>query len=188
MIGRWSAVLAMALLAPLARAADASLDVVAQTPAGGKLAVRWSGPGGATDFISIDPVGAPDGNYGPYAYPARSNPVAIDVPDQPGDYVVRYHRGSSGYPVIATAPLRVTDGGGSYSAQNGTELQQAIRAALNPAFEVLAGSDVVATGAVNGDPVALPPGQYTVRLRDAAARDVGTVTIASGGSQELNVD
>jgi von Willebrand factor type A domain len=109
MIGRCSAVLAaMVLYMPPARAVDATLDAPSEAPAGSKLSVHWGGPGGATDFVSIDAVGAADGNYGPYAY-TRDNPTVIAVPDQPGDYVLRYHLASNGYPVVASAPLRVID-------------------------------------------------------------------------------
>jgi hypothetical protein len=88
--------------------ADASLTVPPEVAAGANLSVEWHGPGAATDFISIDRAGEPDSSYGPYAYP-QSNPVAIKVPSTPGDYVVRYHLGSSGYPVLASAPLKVAD-------------------------------------------------------------------------------
>ncbi len=90
-------------------AADASLQVPAEVAAGAKLSVGWKGPGAPSDFISIDKPGAPDVDYGPYAYPTEDNPVAIQVPSTAGDYVVRYHLAGAGYVVIASAPLKVTD-------------------------------------------------------------------------------
>ncbi len=88
--------------------ADASLKTPAEAPAGSKLSVGWKGPGAPSDFISIDSAGAPDSAYGPYAYPTAGNPVEIQVPSDPGDYVVRYHL-ASGYVVVASSPLKVTD-------------------------------------------------------------------------------
>lgn len=91
-----------------AYAADASLEMPAEIAAGARLSVGWKGPGAQADFISIDKPGAPDISYGPYAYPKQANPVVIQVPSSPGDYVVRYHL-AEGYAVIASAPLKVTD-------------------------------------------------------------------------------
>ena len=88
--------------------ADASLEVAAEAPAGSRLSVHWKGPGAPSDFISIDPAGAPDSKNGPYAYATAGNPVEIQVPSEPGDYVVRYHL-ASGYVVVASSPLKVTD-------------------------------------------------------------------------------
>ena len=84
----------------------ATLKFPATTPAGGMLAVTWTGPAKKGDFISIDAVGANDRTYGSYAYPERGNPLEVRVPDDPGDYVVRYHLASS-YGVIGSAPLKV---------------------------------------------------------------------------------
>ncbi len=85
-------------------------------PVGSELEIRWSGPNGAGDFVSIDTAGSPDVTYGPYAYPSAGNPLKIKVPDQPGQYEVRYHAGSSGYKVLARAPLTLTDVAASLEA------------------------------------------------------------------------
>ncbi|NJN52741.1 MAG: VWA domain-containing protein, partial [Gammaproteobacteria bacterium] len=87
-------------------AVAATLEFESPAPAGGKLAVRWTGPNYAQDFISIDDKGAAERSYGRYAYPASGNPVSIQLPDAPGEYDVRYHLGQS-YDVIGTAPLTV---------------------------------------------------------------------------------
>jgi Mg-chelatase subunit ChlD len=84
----------------------ATLEFPASARAGGTLSVAWTGPGRKGDFISIDAVGANDRTYGNYAYPERGNPIEVRVPDDPADYVVRYHL-ASGYNVIGSAPLRV---------------------------------------------------------------------------------
>src|SRR5262245_18133740 len=96
------------LYAASAGAADATLTAPTTAPANSSVSIRWSGPGAQHDFISIDPAGAPDTQYGPYAYPSSGNPVVIEAPDQPGHYVIRYHL-AEGYAVIATTMLDVTD-------------------------------------------------------------------------------
>jgi hypothetical protein len=63
----------------------------------------------AQDFISIDQVGAPDSGYGPYVYASQGSPATLEAPDVPGRYIVRYHSGSSGYPVLATHAIEVID-------------------------------------------------------------------------------
>jgi hypothetical protein len=83
-----------------------TLEFPASARAGGTLSVAWTGPGKQGDFISIDGVGAPDRTYGNYAYLENGNPIEIRVPDEPGDYLVRYHLASS-YGVIGSAPLKV---------------------------------------------------------------------------------
>jgi len=84
----------------------ATLEAAASIEVAGSLKVTWKGPNNQGDFISIDPVGAPDTTYGNYAYPAKGNPLDVRVPDQPGDYLVRYHLANS-YRVIGSAPLKV---------------------------------------------------------------------------------
>jgi len=83
----------------------ATLTVPASVDAGGRLTLTWTGPGNAADFISIDPVGAPDRDYGDYAY-ATEPSVTLTAPDRAGQYVVRYHMGGS-YRVIGQAPVVV---------------------------------------------------------------------------------
>jgi Mg-chelatase subunit ChlD len=90
-------------------AQTASVKAAQSATVGSELEVRWTGPNGSGDFVSIDTAGSPDATYGPYAYPSAGNPLKVKVPDQPGRYEVRYHSGGSGYKVLAKAPLEVTD-------------------------------------------------------------------------------
>jgi Mg-chelatase subunit ChlD len=76
-------------------------------------------------------------------------------------------------------------GGGHYfDAENGEQLRAAMRDALQPAYEVLSGSELVATGAVNGESIELPVGSYRVRLR-GGAKDLGEVAITAEAPREL---
>jgi hypothetical protein len=86
----------------------ATIEVPASVAAGSTLDVKWSGPDQPRDFLSIDTTDAPDKDYGPYAYTSEGSPATIKVPDEPGDYVVRYHMASS-YRVLGSAPLKVDD-------------------------------------------------------------------------------
>ena len=88
---------------------EATVDVQSAAEAGGEVKVSWTGPAGSGDFISIDPVGSEDREYGFYAYPKKKkgNTVKIRVPQDTGEYEVRYHLARS-YRVIATAPFTIT--------------------------------------------------------------------------------
>jgi len=84
---------------------DATFEPLSPVEAGAEVTIQWEGPGHDRDFISIDPVGAVDRQYGIYAY-ARSTPVSIRAPDAAGEYVVRYHLGAT-YRVIGSTSLMV---------------------------------------------------------------------------------
>ena len=86
-----------------------SLEAASTAEVGSRIEVRWTGPAEKTDFVSIDEAGAPDRNYGSYDYPSKGNPLHLQVPTEPGDYEIRYHSGASGYPVLASVPLVVTE-------------------------------------------------------------------------------
>jgi len=104
-----AATLTALLGAGSARTQSVSLEAASTASVGGRIEVRWAGPYEPTDFVSIDPAGSPESIYGPYDYPANGNPLQLQVPEAPGDYEIRYHGGSAGYPVVARIPLVVTD-------------------------------------------------------------------------------
>jgi hypothetical protein len=91
--------------ASAARAATVSAP--AEVEVGAEFEATWTGPAGQGDFISVDPAGAPEREYGAYVYASQGSPVSLRAPGAPGDYAVRYHSGGSGYPVLASAPVRV---------------------------------------------------------------------------------
>ncbi|MGE0582051.1 MAG: VWA domain-containing protein [Steroidobacteraceae bacterium] len=119
--------IALAFFAGLASAQTASVKAAATAEVGSNLAVKWIGPNAQGDFISIDSAGAPDATYGPYAYPTAGNPVSILVPTVPGKYEVRYHGGAGGYPVLAKAPLTVTDVAATLDAAPTIDVAGAVR-------------------------------------------------------------
>lgn len=67
-------------------------DLVAadSAPAGSELGVRWVGPAGPDDYITIVPAGAPEGERGNYVYTRIRNPSILLAPDVPGRWEIRY--------------------------------------------------------------------------------------------------
>ena len=87
----------------------ATLTAPERAVVGSAVTLSWTGPFAAGDFISIDPAGAPSSQYGTYIYANIAQPGALKMPDAPGSYELRYHMGSSGYAVVASRPIEVTD-------------------------------------------------------------------------------
>jgi hypothetical protein len=85
---------------------EASVDVPDTVPAGSPFEVAWQGPDNSRDFITIVPAGAPPRQYDAYVYTARGNPVAMNAPEEAGDYEVRYLTGQT-YATLAATPIEV---------------------------------------------------------------------------------
>src|SRR6188508_1941586 len=70
----------------------ASLDAPAKAPAGSRVMIKWTGPGNSMDRIGVVPAGAPDATFPKRlpCYPATSHPATVGLPDQPGEYELRY--------------------------------------------------------------------------------------------------
>ena len=86
--------------------------------------------------------------------------------------------------IIALIVLAIGNGA-FFDAQNAEQLKQAVRATLNPTYEVLRDGTPVATGTVNGATIELPVGRYLVRLRGSPPREIGSTTIEADGNAEL---
>lgn len=85
-------------------AATASLEAPEQVAAGGKIAVKWTGPGNARDYVGIGDSGQP---YLSYVYTRDGNTLTLNAPDKAGAYELRYFL-ASGNKVIASRPITVT--------------------------------------------------------------------------------
>jgi hypothetical protein len=94
---------ALELLSPV------EIEAPTKVVVGSMIEIRWHGEIAKLDFISIDPVGAPESKYGKYVYPSRGMPRELRVPEVPGNYLIRYHAKSKGYPVRGSSPLEVID-------------------------------------------------------------------------------
>lgn len=106
--------LVSAVVAILGASADSMAQSVvlhapAEVAAGASFELTWEGSVNKTDFISIDEEGAPDRTYGEYIYPSKGSPGVLEAPDFPGNYVLRYHSGGSGYAVLGSRPIRVAE-------------------------------------------------------------------------------
>ena len=164
----------------------ASVTALPSVAAGDELEVAWAGPGGQGDYVSIDSVGSPEGDYGNYAYAASGNPVTLRVPEAPGRYEVRYHMGNS-YAVLASAPLEVLANtatvSGPPSAAGGSSVAVAWSGPDNSGDYVT----IVPAGAPNREYVTyaytrlgtplnvdapLEPGAYEIRYMTGVSRDI----------------
>jgi len=93
---------------------SSSLEAPASVVAGSAIEVRWEGPNGQGDFITIVEPNRPEGEYGHYVYTKKGNPISIPAPDVPGEYELRYATGKT-YRTLARARVKV--GGASASLE-----------------------------------------------------------------------
>ena len=84
-----------------------TIDAPASAAAGGELTVRWTGPDGPSDYLTIVSADAADGDYGTYAYTRDGSPLVIRVPQDAGAYEIRYQSDRGEVGVLARRPLRV---------------------------------------------------------------------------------
>ena len=96
-------------------AVTASVAAPAEVGAGADFAVDWRGPDNASDYVTIVPADAGEGEYLSWAYTSRGNPAGLTAPGEPGDYEVRYVMGQDDR-TLARAPIRVTEVEASVSA------------------------------------------------------------------------
>jgi Ca-activated chloride channel family protein len=74
--------------------------------AGTRVSVTWTGPDGPGDLIVIAPVGAPPRRILDWATTSAGSPASVAAPFDPGDFEIRYLRGSD-HVVVASRPLTV---------------------------------------------------------------------------------
>jgi Ca-activated chloride channel homolog len=79
----------------------ASVLVPADVAAGVPFEVDWQGPNHPGDYITIAPVGAPEGHHLSRAYTGRGSPVRLTAPREPGDYEVRYVLGQGNRTLVS---------------------------------------------------------------------------------------
>jgi len=87
-------------------AVSAGLEAPEEVFAGAEFNVTWRGPDNRGDYITIIEAGAPEGEYGDYAYTRNGNPASVSAPDALGDYEVRYVMGQSDR-TLASKPISV---------------------------------------------------------------------------------
>lgn len=85
----------------------AAITAPAVAPAGGEVQIEWTGPDYHDDYIAIGRTGAEGGaRWERYAYTRDGSPLTLQVPDEPGDYVVTYFL-SQDRTTIATRTISV---------------------------------------------------------------------------------
>ncbi len=89
-------------------AVTATLDAPATAPSGSQLAVGWTGPDNQGDYISIAAPAQPGNRQESYKYTRQGTPLAVKVPDAPGQYELRYIQGQS-KTILQRQPLTVTE-------------------------------------------------------------------------------
>lgn len=87
---------------------EAILEAAPSVPAGDEISIAWTGPDHPRDFITVVPVGTPEGQYAVYAYTNKGSPLSLRAPDAAGDYELRYLLGSGGYRTLGRRPVTVT--------------------------------------------------------------------------------
>ncbi len=88
----------------------ASLQFESPATIGAKLAVRWEGPGEQYDLVTVDlPAAADDAKaLNSASIISGRNPVEVVMPDEPGQYQLRYYSRSA-KAVIGRAAIEVVD-------------------------------------------------------------------------------
>ncbi|GGS31761.1 VWA domain-containing protein [Deinococcus knuensis] len=90
-------------------AATYTLNAPRQGKAGSAVQVRWTGPNNPGDYVTIVRKGAPVGAYLDYFYTKDGNPGSLTLPDQPGEYEIRYStEAASPNPTLHSIPFTVT--------------------------------------------------------------------------------
>ncbi|GKY87942.1 vWA domain-containing protein [Sinisalibacter aestuarii] len=84
-----------------------SVNGPAEAAAGATITVGWTGPDAQNDYIAIAPVGSPDNQYKGYTYTEAGNPLELRLPQEPGEYELRYVLNQKAT-VLARSPITLT--------------------------------------------------------------------------------
>ena len=85
-----------------------SLTGPASVKGGSKFEVKWTGPDGPQDYVTIVPAGSAPGTYASYAYTTNGSPVTITADTAPGAYEIWYASDRVKGVVFASSPITVT--------------------------------------------------------------------------------
>lgn len=104
MTGKQARVLARRPISVLAP--TLTLEAPDEAIAGSSVAIVWTGPNNANDYITIVLKTTPDGQYGNYTNTAKGSPLKITAPIRSGASEIRYMSGS-GAKVLARRAIAV---------------------------------------------------------------------------------
>jgi len=155
---------------------SASITGPAEAVLGTSVAISWTGPNNKGDYITIVPLGTPDGQYRNYTETAKGPTLALTAPVDAGEYEMRYMTGQQAR-VLARRPIKITTPEVSISATD----------------QVVAGSvfEVTWTGPNNPNdyitivPQGTPDGQYRNYLNTAKGPKLALTALIEPGLAEL---
>ncbi|WP_102110092.1 VWA domain-containing protein [Oceaniglobus roseus] len=152
---------------------DATLAAPDSAEAGAPVAVDWTGPGEAGDFLAVAAPG--EDAYETYAYVRDGSPTALTMPTAPGAYELRYYL-ERNRAILATRPIAVTEAAATLTAPDAAPAGSTLPVGWSgPGHEAdyvgigLPGDDAYAHYAYtrDGSPAPLPlpaaPGRYELR-------------------------
>jgi Ca-activated chloride channel family protein len=87
-------------------AAQVTLAAADEGIAGAPLAVTWTGPNNAGDYITVVPKELPDGQYQNYTNTSAGSPLNVTLPIEPGEAELRYMTGQDAK-VLARRPFKI---------------------------------------------------------------------------------
>ncbi|BDS06152.1 hypothetical protein NT6N_11920 [Oceaniferula spumae] len=76
-------------------AAKITIEAPKQGVAGEKITLKWTGPDNHMDFITIVPANTPEKKYKKYIYTSKKSPQPFMLPDEAGEYEIRYLAGQT---------------------------------------------------------------------------------------------
>lgn len=181
---------------------DAALEAPAEVSASAPLEVKWTGPGGKLDYVTIVPKSYKDGRWKDWQYVAKGNPLTFAAPLQPGDYEIRYQ--SERVPGVAArralkvvaaefaldAPAQAAAGSRievSWVGPNGAGDYVTIVPKDAPVGEY-ASYFYTKDGSPGGLDVALAPGEYAVRYQSEREEAIYAAVPIKVGPPEVTLE
>ena len=86
--------------------AEVNLKANPEALVGAVVQIEWTGPNNARDYITIVPVGTPEGKYKGYTYTKKGSPMKVKAPAKEGACEVRYVAGQDGA-TLFSVPLMI---------------------------------------------------------------------------------
>ena len=84
----------------------AKLNALNVVPAKQAIRLEWQGPDNQGDYLTVVTPDTPDNKHGAYVYTKNGDPAKLKMPEQPGQYELRYVMGQS-RSVLARRPVKV---------------------------------------------------------------------------------